>query len=581
MTLIDAVFKQFHDEDLINDIDFIIWTGDSARHDSDDNIPRLPAQILRTNKRMAQKFLDLATDPLDDMLKIPIIPTWGNNDILPHNIMMPGPNYWTQEYARLWHRFIPEEQAHSFEYLGSFYTEVIPNKLAVFSLNTLYFFDRNAAVDGCARPSEPGYKLLEWLSIKLQIMRARGVKAIVMGHVPPARVESKQLWDETCWQKYTLWMHQYRDVVVSGIFGHMNVDHFLLHDTNELNYNLLDIETVPDEPERDTLPDKFSVESATDYFVEMREMWARIEKKDGMFVSASSVDGDGVDELKGGKKKKGHGKKPQKPNKPRTPQSKYGEDWVLSIVGPSVVPNYQPTYRIVHYNISGLEDTPTWKDSPHTHSVEASGGKKDKVRGPKKDPNLHIPPPPAKKTPPGPAYVMQPLSLLRIQQYFANLTYINRESQHAELPLEETARKDDEEADSHYETPVFGPDIKKPPRHNPHETHPFKFELEYDSSLDEIMQMPDMLVNSYLNYAYRMGQKVAKKHDKSPPDNEEPLHDELDFADDGEVDADGKKKKKKKKGRKDKMHNEVWLHFLRHAFVKTVGRDDLLKLEKR
>jgi hypothetical protein len=41
--------------------------------------------------------------------------------------------------------------------------EVIPNKLAVISLNTLYWFSSNAAVDGCDHKSEPGSQQFEWL----------------------------------------------------------------------------------------------------------------------------------------------------------------------------------------------------------------------------------------------------------------------------------------------------------------------------------------------------------------------------------------------------------------------------------
>ena len=36
-------------------------------------------------------------DPTNDFV-IPIVPTFGNNDMLPHNIFAPGPNKWTKEY---------------------------------------------------------------------------------------------------------------------------------------------------------------------------------------------------------------------------------------------------------------------------------------------------------------------------------------------------------------------------------------------------------------------------------------------------------------------------------------------------
>ncbi|MGG6494848.1 UNVERIFIED_CONTAM: hypothetical protein NY603_18095, partial [Bacteroidetes bacterium 56_B9] len=101
-------------------------------------------------------------------------------------------------------------------------------------LNTLYFFNSNAGVDGCALHGEPGYQQMEWLRVQLQFMRDRGMKAMLTGHVPPVRQDAKTAWDETCWQKYTLWLRQYRDVIVSSHYGHFNYDHFMLQDFKDL-----------------------------------------------------------------------------------------------------------------------------------------------------------------------------------------------------------------------------------------------------------------------------------------------------------------------------------------------------------
>lgn len=223
--MINATFKWIEDN-LKNEIDFIIWTGDSARHDNDEEIPRTEKEVHKLNTMIADKFFDVFskpdnindTDPSNDLL-IPIIPSLGNNDFLPHNILRKGPNNVLRSFSQTWRKFIPEEQRHGFEQGGSFFVEVIPNKLAVFSLNTMYFFSSNAAVDGCESKSDPGYHTMEWLRIQLQFMRKRGVKAILTGHVPPARTPGKMSWDETCWQKYALWSERYRDVIVGSVYG--------------------------------------------------------------------------------------------------------------------------------------------------------------------------------------------------------------------------------------------------------------------------------------------------------------------------------------------------------------------------
>ena len=623
--LVNATFDWIS-ANLKDQIDFVIWTGDSARHDSDEEIPRSQAEVLGTNRFIADKFADVFAHPDGARgLEIPIVPTLGNNDILPHNILLSGPNPWLQHYTNIWRHFIPEEQRHSFEFGGWFFVEAVPNHLAIFSLNTLYFFDRNAGVDGCASPSEPGYKQLEWLRIQLQFLRQRGMKAILMGHVPPARTDSKRLWDETCWQKYTLWLQQFRDVVVAGVYGHMNIDHFLLQDTHEIDIGVL---TGTDENKygmREAMEDELSVQSATDYLQELRSEWSKLEPPLTVPEKPSSSGGKTDRKKKrGGKGGKGGKKK-----------DVWGERYQLSLVGPSIVPNYFPTLRVVEYNISGLEQAPVWADKPVTlppASPEDESQKHLDLRGipeemelntighksgdkkkkpPKKDkkpkdPNLIIPDPPSGTTPPGPGYSLQPLSLTGYTQYFVNLTYINNltlSSTDSELESESEQSWADffllrwKQGKHRGKTPV----AKKP---QPRE---FSFEVEYSTFNDKIYKLKDLTVNSYVDLAYRMGQKARRKSadtigkdgDKDGYEAEFGSGDEEDAGsdnDDGEVDADregdaqskgkgkkpgedGDKKKKKKKGKKGKKkQNRAWLHFLGHAFVGTVEKQELKKI---
>ena len=142
--LINATFKWI-EENIKDEIDFIIWTGDSARHDNDEHIIRTEDQLIGQNRFLVQKFHEVFgkpdsiddPDPNNDFM-IPIIPTIGNNDILPHNIFLPGPNKWTMTFHDIWRQFIPEFQRDQFEHGGWYYVEVIANKLAVFSLNTMF-----------------------------------------------------------------------------------------------------------------------------------------------------------------------------------------------------------------------------------------------------------------------------------------------------------------------------------------------------------------------------------------------------------------------------------------------------------
>jgi len=96
---------------------------------------------VQQNEYMVSKFADVFGQSGHghgpNSFAIPIVPTFGNNDILPHNIFTSGPNRWTTEFLDIWRGFIPEAQRHQFAQGGWFSVEVIPGKLSVISLNTM------------------------------------------------------------------------------------------------------------------------------------------------------------------------------------------------------------------------------------------------------------------------------------------------------------------------------------------------------------------------------------------------------------------------------------------------------------
>ncbi|OTB02109.1 hypothetical protein M426DRAFT_24988 [Hypoxylon sp. CI-4A] len=602
LTLVNATLDWVK-ANLKDSIDFVVWTGDSARHDSDEEVPRHDKEILAMNQRISDYFANTFSD--DEGLVVPVVPTFGNNDIYPHNILEPGPNKILKTYTDVWKNFIPEEQRHSFEFGGWFYVEVIPNKLAVFSLNTLYFFDRNAGVDDCAQPSEPGYKLFDWLRVQLQFMRERGIKVILMGHVPPARTSGKQLWHETCWQKYTLWLQQYRDVIVGSMYGHMNIDHFLLQDTKEIDFSLLGTNPTQRANIRESMGEDFSIESSKDYLMDLREEWAKLP---------DPIQGKDFEES-GKKKKHKKGKKNKgKKNKLGGP---FAERYQLTLISPSIVPNYFPTLRVFEYNITGLEDTPTWLSMTRTseaknpslpdsewHELELRSDpemeidKKKKKKGKDKDgkkpsyPDLRIPDAPAKGTPPGPAYYPQPLTLKGFTQYYANLTYLNND-------IAEESIEDDDTSPLGWNP---GKHEDKKPKHDKPKPKEFEFKVEYTTFDDKIYKLKDLTVRSVLRLAHRIGQTSnAESKDlaenykdddaddmedvESLSDNDNDEDEEESDSDDDEFEVDKKKKKKKGKGKKHKGHKshkkkntKIWLHFLKHAFVSTRTIDELKDL---
>lgn len=617
ISLVNATF-QWIAENLKDDIDFVIWTGDSSRHDSDEQIPRTEPQIIKSNKLMVQKFKEVfgKDDNLNDTglmsdFTIPIVPNFGNNDMMPHNILEPGPNKWTKEYATIWRSFIPEEQRHGFINGGWFSVEVIPNQLTVFSLNTMYVFEHNTAVDGCALESEPGYAQMDWLRIQLQFLRERGMKAILMGHIPPARTEAKLLWDETCWQKYTLWMQQYRDVVVGSVYGHMNIDHFMLQDFHDIKKKVLKGETLG--VSRVGIDDELTVESSADYLTELRSGWSQIPVPPNVKSRAPSSSSYFYDLFEGITRNGKKYKKSKEDGFLKKIGGQWGERYSVSLISPSVVPNYFPTLRVIEYNISGIEinqpasmnvdpqdeQTPQQVNELHRYNnsqgtdgnikIEGKKGRKSKKKGkgkkttkPKK-PKFAIPNPPSKSAPPGPAYSPQSLSWLGYTQYYANLTRIHNDF------------KDEEDVDNEgwHNGKHSG---KKPHRDNSAKhRNKFGFEVEYDTRNDSIFGLKDLTVRSYIDLAGRIGQYKPSKEDCFFDAGTDGTT--KDFKDDGVTESDHaheviretvcgssnpaastKHKKHKKHGKKHKYRkaiNRVWFTFVNRAFVGTRDGDEL------
>jgi endopolyphosphatase len=570
-TLVNATFRWINNN-LKDKVDFVVWTGDSARHDNDERHPRTEKEVLGLNTFLVDKFVEVfgKTDSIDDPdptndFVVPIVPTFGNNDMLPHNIFSPGPNKWTKNYAGVWGKFIPQEQLHSFARGGWFFTEVIPNKLAVISLNTMYFFDSNAAVDGCEATSEPGYEHMQWLRIQLQFLRERGMKAILMGHVPPARTPSKQNWDESCWQKYTLWTRQFRDVIVGSVYGHMNIDHFMVQDFKDIKYKVKNAKG--DKGQLGLLSQDgaqrgdptFSIAAKDVYLNDLREAWQALPTPPRGLSYANPEDEE--DELHDSKKRKKSKKQKKREKFMKAIGGKWAQNFGLSLVSPSVVPNYYPTLRVIEYNITGLENS---HPAPAPFAALFSGAetepacveefdhpdihdlKKKKHKKKNKKPKFTIPKPPSKSTPPGPAYSPQTFTFTSYTQYFANLTRINN-------------------------VDLLGKD-----KHKKSKPKTFEYEVEYSSGNDTHYQLEDLTVRSMLGLARKMAKKQMKKDGmhKVFDFDSDCSKDETQDLDDGSHDDDNASQDWIDLTRK-KPDNHIWRAFVQRAFVGTKPEDEL------
>ncbi|KAI5825266.1 hypothetical protein K523DRAFT_375771 [Schizophyllum commune Tattone D] len=336
---LDYLNKEWTDE-----IDFVIWTGDNARHDNDRKTPRTLDEIYALNRAVAAKM-----ERVFLRKGIPVVPSLGNNDVWRENILMPGPNAITNEFASIWKSFIPFHYLQVFQRGAYYATEVIPNQIAVIALNTMYFYDSNHAVGGCefGDHTDPGNLELDWLAVQLQGFRDRGMHVYLSGHVPP----SPGNFFPECHVRYSELSLRYQDTILGHLYGHMNADHFFFIEEGDLDpiledgvremnaegevtedsMSLFDMTQGPPAPTEDlqSPSDGLSVLSAGPHAQEDQpgpfwnsDLWETLVNDFGE-MTKDKLDLD---------------------------------EYAVVNVGPSVVPNpYVPTFRVYAYNVTGAE----------------------------------------------------------------------------------------------------------------------------------------------------------------------------------------------------------------------------------
>lgn len=446
---LDWITKNLRDK-----IDFVIWTGDNIRHDNDRKIPRTEVQIFGMNELIAGKMRSMFASPDNENPRdfdVEVIPSIGNNDVFPHNLFSLGPTLQTREFYKIWHPFVPEEQQRMFDKAASFFTEIIPGKLAVLSINTLYLYKANPLVDNCNSSKEPGYQLLLWLGYVLEELRNRGMKVWLSGHVPPI----PKNYDISCFHKFNLWTHEYRDIIVGGVYGHMNMDHFIpLNGKKSRKY--LESPAYQDSLKRlskKSLDDLLNYENGDDDDIsehalaagELHGMGAKpfnkesyMKKVKRTFYQKIHDQIDDVETL--GKKSKGGKKNKDTKYKPIVEEDFMEKYSIVNIAG-SVIPTFNPSFRVWEYNITelglgeGKLKQKSWDSFFKTleSNMKKESDNFDSIFN-KYNEKLHtslvntdktIPKKMPKSLPLGPAYVPQLFTPTKFVQYYADLDAVN------------------------------------------------------------------------------------------------------------------------------------------------------------
>ncbi|KAG0192294.1 Endopolyphosphatase [Apophysomyces sp. BC1034] len=213
--LVDASF-QFMKES-VQDIDFIIYTGDTARHDRDSKMPRTKDDVFHDHKAIVKYFTDTY-----DVSKIKWIPTIGNNDMPDHNQIGADDSL----YGILQNMWAPFQLnlTESFHEGGYFVQDNVVPGLRIINVNSMLFFHKNDVVKDCDKKKSPGAVQLVWLENILEQSRQSGSKVYILSHVPPNDDSDSRLYKKACYSMYYDLLGKYGDTIAGHFTGHTNDD---------------------------------------------------------------------------------------------------------------------------------------------------------------------------------------------------------------------------------------------------------------------------------------------------------------------------------------------------------------------
>ena len=154
---------------------------------------------------------------------VPIIFSIGNNDVMVHDTLQPGPNDAINLLGNIWLSDFSNECIKSFN-IGGYWSVWIREAIKVISLNTLYFSKNNYLSMDCETEISPGSLQIKWLESELKCTQEKYAKAIIIGHVPPIDA----FYHENCLKGYLNVIQSYSNAISYQSFGHIHLDDLLI-----------------------------------------------------------------------------------------------------------------------------------------------------------------------------------------------------------------------------------------------------------------------------------------------------------------------------------------------------------------
>ncbi|CAG8445887.1 14605_t:CDS:10 [Ambispora leptoticha] len=205
-------------------LDFVIYTGDTLRHDRDEKLPRTHKETLRSHELAVENF-----GKVFDLNKTQFIPTLGNNDLFDHDQISGAPNVLYEKLLKIWAPF-NLNLTEDFIRGGYFRHDLdrsqslsrFSQPLTVLSLNSNLFYKSNTLVRDCDKEGSAGAVQIEWAEQQLAMVRKEGRKVYIMQHIPPIHPEGD--YYPECLQAYANLLGKYADIISGHFTGHINKD---------------------------------------------------------------------------------------------------------------------------------------------------------------------------------------------------------------------------------------------------------------------------------------------------------------------------------------------------------------------
>ncbi|KAH9491715.1 Acid sphingomyelinase-like phosphodiesterase 3b [Bulinus truncatus] len=201
------------------DVDFLIWTGDSVAHISDNNLS------VELNLQVVQNV----TDELEKTFKgTPVYASLGNHDFYPSGQASPeANNSFYSNINDMWTDWvINQSNAIADSKTGGFYAvklKVNP-KIRLLALNTNLYYTSDKLTPNISDPVGQ----FAWMENQLKEAKSNGEKVILTGHVPPGLFfpeYSDWYWPQFK-SRFLSIIQNYYDVIVALNFGHDHYDSF-------------------------------------------------------------------------------------------------------------------------------------------------------------------------------------------------------------------------------------------------------------------------------------------------------------------------------------------------------------------